>query len=83
MEPFRCLIDNQVRKAFNRGQFKESDFQIVKHEYKLKIEKNGDYYKMFYEILIDRKMEIFKYIQSYYRCFMQEKSIDNYPKFII
>ena len=62
MEPFRCLIDNQVRKAFNRGQFKESDFQIVKHEYRLKIEKNGDYYKMFYEILIDRKMEIFKYI---------------------
>ena len=83
MEPFRCLIDNQVRKAFNRGQFKESDFQIVKHEYKLKIEKNGDYYKMFYEILIDRKMEVFKYVQSYYRCFMQEKSIDNYPKFII
>lgn len=82
MEPFRCLIDNQVRKAFNRGQFKESDFILTKHEYKLKLEKNGDYYKIFYETLIDRKMDVFKYIQSYYRCFMQGKTIDYYPKFI-
>lgn len=82
MEPFRCLIDNQVRKAFNRGQFKESDFILTKHEYKLKLEKNGDYYKLFYETLIDRKMDVFKYIQSYYRCFMQGKTIDYYPKFI-
>lgn len=82
MEPFRCLIDNQVRKAFNREQFKESDFLVIKHEYKLKLEKNGDYYKIFYETLIDRKMEVFKYIQSYYRCFMQGKTPDYYPKFI-
>ena len=40
-------------------------------------------FKTYANILIDRKMEVFKYVQSYYRCFMQEKSIDNYPKFII
>lgn len=81
MEPFRCLIDNQVRNSFNKGQFKESDFVVNKHEYRLKIEKNQEYYKPFYETLVNRKMDIFKYVQSYYRCFMQDKAMECYPKF--
>jgi CRISP-associated protein Cas1 len=81
MEPFRCIIDNQVRKAFNKGQCKESDFILVKNEYKLKFEKNSDYYKMFYEVLIEKKMEVFKYIQSYYRCFMRDNFKSSYPFF--
>ncbi|MEG0010890.1 MAG: CRISPR-associated endonuclease Cas1 [Muribaculaceae bacterium] len=47
MEPFRCIIDSQVRKAFNTSQCKDSDFNIVKNEYILKIEKNKDYCKCF------------------------------------
>lgn len=81
VEPFRCIIDKTVRNAFNRRQFKTNDFQIHKGEFRLKIDKNGDYMKVFFDALIPYKMEVFCFIRSYYRCFMQEKEISNYPKF--
>lgn len=83
VEPFRCLIDQQVRKAFNRDQCKIEDFKLIKNEYILKREKSADYTKMFYEVLIGHKNEVFRYIQQYYRCFMQQKSADDYPQFLI
>jgi CRISPR-associated endonuclease Cas1 len=83
VEPFRCLIDRQVRKAFNLKQCKAEDFDIIKNEYVLKREKNSDYTKMFYEVLIEQKAEVFKYVQQYYRCFMQQKTSEHYPKFLI
>ena len=83
IEPFRCLIDQQVRKAFNTKQCIAADFLLVKNEYILKRERNSDYTKMFYDVLIDYKSEIFKYMQNYYRCFMQRKSVPDYPLFLI
>ncbi|MDR0926926.1 MAG: type V CRISPR-associated endonuclease Cas1 [Ignavibacteria bacterium] len=83
MEPFRCLIDRQVRKAFNTKQCQLTDFNKVKDEYFLKTEKNKDYSKMFYEVLVEHKSSVFKYIQAYYRAFMQNKPADLYPQFDI
>lgn len=81
VEPFRCIIDKTVRSAFNKKQFKKSDFHLHKGEYRLKLEKNGDYMKVFFDALIPYKMKIFCFIRSYYRCFMQGKDINNYPRF--
>ena len=81
MEPFRCIIDRIVRTGINRNQFSEKDFDIWKGEYRLKREKNKDYSKIFFDVLVLYKSEIFKYIQQYYRCFMSNKAIDLYPKF--
>lgn len=81
MEPFRPIIDRTIRTAWNRKQFLEKDFVIQKGEYRLKHEKNGDYCRVFFDALIPYKIEIFKYIQSYYRCFMGCKSISQYPTF--
>lgn len=81
MEPFRCIIDHTVLLAFHRKQFREKDFTLVKHEYKLKYECCADYYRTFYDALIAQKMEFFKYVQQYYRCFMGCKSAPSYPKF--
>ena len=50
-------------------------------EYHLKYEKCADYYKVFYDELIARKMDIFKFVQQYYRCFMGCKSVKEYPIF--
>jgi CRISPR-associated endonuclease Cas1 len=83
VEPFRCLIDQQVRKAFNTRQCVPDDFKLIKNEYILKREKNSDYSKMFYETLIDYKLDVFNYIRNYYRCFMGRKSAPDYPKFLI
>jgi CRISP-associated protein Cas1 len=83
MEPFRCLIDQQVRKAFNTKQCKVDDFKLFKHEYLLKHERSSEYTRMFYDVLIEQKVTVFKYIRDYYRCFMQQKSSTDYPQFLI
>lgn len=81
VEPFRCIIDHTIRSAFNRNQFSEKDFQLKNGEYQLKLGKNADYAKVFFDALIPYKTDVFKYVQSYYRCFMQKKQITEYPKF--
>lgn len=81
MEPFRCIIDHTILLAFNRNQFKKSDFVLLKSEYHLKNECCGEYYKLFYSTLISYKMDVFRYIQSYYRFFMQRKSETEFPLF--
>lgn len=81
IEPFRCIIDHATLLAFNRKQFSEKDFIVLKQEYRLKNEKCADYYKVYYDALIAYKTDFFKYVQQYYRCFMGCKSIKSYPLF--
>ncbi|WP_442957496.1 CRISPR-associated endonuclease Cas1 [Prevotella sp.] len=81
IEPFRCIIDHTTLLAFNRKQFSEKDFTLIKQEYRLKYEKCSDYYRVFYDALIERKSDVFKYVQHYYRCFMGCKSTQEYPIF--
>lgn len=81
MEPFRPIIDKTVRTALNRKQISEKDFKVEKGEYLLKREKNADYCRIFFDALIPYKTEVFRYVQSYYRCFMGQKSTPLYPKF--
>jgi len=83
MEPFRCIIDKTVRTAINRKQFNEKDFDVVKGEYRLRKEMNKEYSKVFFDALVPYKAEVFRYVQSYYRCFMGSKDINLYPKFEI
>lgn len=83
MEPFRPIIDKAVRTAWHRKQFSDSDFQVQKGEYRLKFEKNAQYSQVFFDALIPFKTEVFKYIQSYYRCFMGRKSETAYPQFVL
>ncbi|MDR1615101.1 MAG: type V CRISPR-associated endonuclease Cas1 [Campylobacteraceae bacterium] len=83
VEPFRCIIDKQVRKAFNTKQCKIEDFNLFKNEYILKREKNSDYTKMFYDVLIEQKIEIFNYMRKFYRCFMQQNDLLKYPQFLV
>lgn len=81
VEPFRCLIDHATLLAFNRKQFSEKDFTLIKQEYCLKYEKCADYYKVFYDTLIAHKTDFFKFVQQYYRCFMGCKTVKDYPLF--
>ena len=82
VEPFRCIIDRATRTAFHRQQFSSNDFNIKKGEYILKKELASTYHRTFFDALIPYKKEIYLYVQSYYRCFMQMKSVNNYPQFI-
>lgn len=81
MEPFRCIIEHQIRKSLKYGTFKPSDFEKRKNAYYLKSEFKKVYVKVFFEAIIQHKSEIYKYVQQYYRCFMGRKSVTNYPMF--
>ncbi len=81
MEPFRCIIDHTTLLAFNRKQFCEQDFVFEKSVWHLKYEKSADYYRVFYDELVKYKVDFFKFVQAYYRCFMGRKSIMNYQMF--
>mgnify|MGYP000847117533 FL=1 len=81
MEPFRPLIDAQVRKAVNLQQCKEEDFQVINGQYLLKWKLNGQYIKFLMEGILAHKREIFLYVQQFYRSMMKGKRPEEYPVF--
>lgn len=81
MEPFRPIIDWEIRTAIHLGQCKEEDFELMHHQWVLKYENIAKYSAFLTETILGYKMEIFYYIQSYYRSFMKNKSIAEYPVF--
>lgn len=81
IEPFRCIIDKQIRKSLNLSEFKPTDFDLYKGMYQLKRGKNKHYTQVFFQCIIRHKVDIFVYIQTYYRCFMGRKSTPQYPTF--
>ncbi len=81
MEPFRCIVEHQIRKSLKYGTFKKSDFKLHNNAYYLKRKKSAVYTKVFFEAIVAHKNEIYTYIQSYYRCFMGRKSVTSYPVF--
>jgi len=83
VEPFRVIIDGAVRKAINLGQCKEDDFRLVNHQYMLNWDKNPDYVKFSMMAILDHKIQIFNYIQQYYRSFMKGRAIKEYPVFMM
>ncbi len=81
MEPFRCIIEHQIRKSLKNGTFNPDDFELLKSAYYLKPEMRKVYTTVFFEVIIEHKSEIYKFIQQYYRCFMGRKSVKQYPFF--
>lgn len=83
VEPFRCIIDKKIKTGYNLGQIKKDDFEERQGQYFLKIEKNKYYIKIIVEEILLYKEEIFVYLQQYYRCFMREKLVEEFPTFEI
>ncbi|MBS1644461.1 MAG: type V CRISPR-associated endonuclease Cas1 [Bacteroidetes bacterium] len=81
MEPFRCIIEHKIRKALKYGTFKSSDFEQHKEAWYLKPSQKRIYTQAFFEAIIEHKSSIYKYIQSYYRCFMGRKTAPQFPQF--
>ncbi len=83
VEPFRCIIDRQVRKAHGLYQLRSEHFNLVKGQHLLSIEHNKDYTRWLVKAILDHKEEMFTYVQEYYRCFIRQRPIDQYPVFNI
>jgi CRISPR-associated protein Cas1 len=81
VEPFRMIVDKALKKAVNLGQVKAEHFKIENSRYLLKPAENRNYSKIFVSAILEYKEQIFLYIQKYYRAFMQNKDIAEYPLF--
>lgn len=81
VEPFRPLIDHEVKKAINLKQIKEEHFLEINHQYRLKWEKSADYVRILMKPLIENKESIFVYVKSYYRAFMKDLPPEEFPTF--
>lgn len=79
IEPFRCLVDKQIMKSFNLGQINEKDFNIIDGKYTLPFENNQKYVEIFMKVIMDKKSEIFKFINTFYYFMMNDKN--DFPSF--
>ena len=82
MEPFRCIIDHALQKAYNLWQIDEKDFKINNGEYTLTREKRNVYTKVFLEALMNHKEDIYVYTRQYYLMIIQ-KDFMKLPTFYI
>ena len=83
VEPFRPLIDWQVRKAVNLRQCKPEDFNVSNGRYLLDISKNKDYVEFLMKPLLASKERMFHYYQDFYRAFMKHRPVSDFPTFRI
>lgn len=83
VEPFRPLIDWQVRKAVNLGQCKPEDFNVSDGRFLLNISKNKDYAEFLMKPLLASKEQMFLYFQNFYRAIMKHRPISDFPTFRI
>ena len=79
VEPFRPIIDHTVKKAINLKQIKPEDFILINNQYQLQWKESPRYVKLFMEPILERKDGIFLYIKDYYRSFMKDAEISDYP----
>jgi len=83
VEPFRCIIDKRIRKSFNLKQINNDDFYFKNGQFYIKKEFNKKYSELMLKEILQYKEKIFLYIQAYYRSFIKEKEINEYPYFTI
>ena len=83
VEPFRCIIDRRLRKAYNLGQIDPDDFIFSHGEYMLPWKNTSKYTALFLKDILSEKEVIFKFIQVYYRWFMRQDGIEFFPVYNI
>ena len=81
VEPFRPLIDRQLRRAIGLRQLKEEDFILLNRQYRLRWESSAKYVQLLMAPILENRNRIFLYVQEYYRCFMKGLPPDSYPVF--
>ena len=83
VEPFRIIIDKQIKKSINLGQFKEKDFEMIDNKWQLKYKKSSEYSTIFLNEINKYREDIFVYIRDFYRAMMKDELSDKFPKWSI
>jgi CRISPR-associated protein Cas1 len=83
VEPFRCIIDRRIRKAYNLAQINPDDFFFKDGHWSLLYKEQHKYTRLFLKDILTEKKSIFLFCQSYYRWFIRDKPIDQFPVYRI
>jgi len=81
VEPFRVIIDRKLKNAYNLNQIKEDDFIVQNGQYLLRYDKSKIYTQWMVACVLEHKEDIFMYVQAYYRWFIKNKPIEDFPIF--
>jgi CRISPR-associated protein Cas1 len=81
MEPFRCLIDKEILKAFNLRKIDKADFKIKNGKMCVPYKEQLKYLILFLDCIMSHKEEIYKFIRQYYY-FVINNDFE-FPEFII
>lgn len=83
IEPFRPIVDYKIRKAYNLGQLKNYRYTIDNGKYGLSWKDTENFVTLILEEIIKYRECIFEFIQQYYRWFMKDKHICEFPKVVL
>ncbi len=84
VEPFRCIIDHRLRKAYALSQISEDDFFFDRDHWELKYNRQMHYVRLFMKDIMEHKEELFLFVRRYYLWFMSEmRSDEKFPIFEI
>ncbi len=82
VEPFRAIIDREVLKLYTLKKIQEKDFKQRNGNLLLSFEHSAKYAQVFLEAIMNHKEEMYRYVQGYYRFFMNSEA-NPFPHFKI
>ncbi|MCT1795760.1 type V CRISPR-associated endonuclease Cas1 [Helcococcus kunzii] len=79
IEPFRPIIDYQIVKMNNLNMIDNNDFTIRNFQVTLNYKDSKKYVGCLMKAILDNREDLFMYVQNYYRAFMKNKNIVDFP----
>lgn len=80
VEPFRPIVDYKLRKMINLNQIDNYKYIIINNQYQLNWQESTKFVSAILEEILKYKICIFRFIQQYYRWFMKDKDICDFPE---
>jgi CRISPR-associated protein Cas1 len=82
VEPFRCIIDLSIRKAYNLGQIDKKDFIESNGGYSIKPAQIQKYSRIFSRAILEHREEMYLFVRWFYR-HMLAPTDHPFPKFLL
>lgn len=83
IEPFRPIVDYKIRKCMNLKQLDNYKYTIDNGQYHIDWKDGTHFMLLILEAINEYKVQIFRYIQQYYRWVMKDKEIKDFPKVVL
>ena len=80
IEPFRPIVDYKIRKMINLGQTRNYKYDTYQGQFSLGWKDSATFLENILNEIVRYQELIFIYIQQYYRWFMKDQNINNFPE---